>query len=148
MVMPKQDFWLGIIGDITMVSPDIKDSWWCLPDQANQNDKILLYCPYNTSKKNQGIFSQGKLVFKPKKENSNNFYCAGYGATLGRQLFYAEIKIEKYFERFLTAKMIKADLVLKESNFVRRNFQGTVFKLDEPIYKQIIKLLKEVNRNK
>ena len=143
-----KNYWIGIVGSVQAVLNFEERPWWCFPVTAKKGDVILLYCPRSVSDKNQGIFGLANIKEPIDQNHENNYYCTGFGRNFGRgrPLFYGELKFQKRYKMTLTAKEMKKDHLLGRSNFVRRNFQGTTFKVDEEYFNRIKELITEKNK--
>ena len=131
--MPKT--FLGIAASRELTNPETTESFWCVPASAEKGDVILLYCPRAESAARQGLFAESIIETAPGKEN--DFLCSGFG--IGNEILrHVRIKIKRRFKPALTAADMKRDPVLMSSGFVRRNFQGTVFFLQETLAKRIL----------
>ena len=67
--------------------------------------------------------------------------CAGYGIRdyLG-PLRHVNVAIRRRFRPALTTKEMKADPGLSCTTFMRRNFQGTTFRLEQTVHARIVAL--------
>jgi len=135
------NYWLGITTTAELIKNSPDESWWCLPQNAQVGDAVLFYCPRSHSAARQGIFAEYVVTKAPvSRASARNSPCLGYG--YGKQLAYTELARKKRFDPALTAKEMKKDQLLANSNFVRRGFQATTFQLAPSYYKQIELLLK------
>ncbi|WP_369065564.1 hypothetical protein [Burkholderia gladioli] len=130
-----QKFWLAVARGREMRAQSTNESWWCLPFEAAVGDMLLLYCPRQVSATSQGIFAEATVTSSPER----SLECAGFGkgAALGR----ASIVIHHRFKPHLTAKAMKKDALLRHANFIRLNFQGTTFSLDQDVHSRLRVLL-------
>jgi len=139
--------WLGVVSRSHLSQTEGAESWWCLPPTAAPGDRILFYCPRSLSTVKQGIFSEAEVLSSPAQTRAENCNCASYGTT---RLLYVEIRIVECFARSLTAAQMKQNVALSRSEPVRKNFQGTAFKLDTGIFEQMksaLTALKLINSN-
>ena len=143
-----ENYYAGIVGSVQAVNTFETRPWWCVPFDAKKGDQLLLYCPRSISKKNQGLFALCTIKNELDKFHVNNHYCSGFGRIFGRiskKLLYCDLVFVKRYNITLTAKEMKRDHLLSRSNIVRRNFQGTTFKLEKAIFERMISLLKSKN---
>ncbi|MFC3469039.1 EVE domain-containing protein [Massilia oculi] len=126
--------WLGVVSRSHLSQTEGAESWWCLPHTAAPGDRILFYCPRSLSAEKQGIFSEAEVLSSPSPTRAENCNCATYGTT---RLHYVEIRIIECFARSLTAAQMKQNVALSRSEPVRKNFQGTAFKLETRIFEQM-----------
>lgn len=127
-------YFLGIAGSKALSGTDTTDAYWCVPATAEKGDVILLYHPRSISYARHGVFAEAVISAPPSKQHKDNPLCSGYG------LLYVPIKIHRRFRLTVTAKDMKCDPILRVAPFVRRNFQGTSFRLEESHYKRIVKI--------
>jgi hypothetical protein len=132
--------WLGIVGSTERVKSVSNYLWWCVPPEAKKGDSLILYCPRAVSASRQGVYALCEISTNPDIKHGRNSYCSGFSLAKGG-LRYVEFKVLNTFEKRLTAAMCKADRMLKHKNFVRRNFQGTVFALDQETLDHILSLV-------
>ena len=128
------NYFLGVAGSKELSRSDITEAFWCVPSIATIDDIILLYCPRSVDDKRQGVFAEARISRAPSANDQNNSRCSGYG------LLYVPIEVQRRFLSPVTAKDMKSDPVLKTASFIRRNFQGTSFQLQEASYKRILAL--------
>lgn len=140
--MPKT--FLGIATSKKLTDPETTESFWCVPASAEKGDVILLYCPRSESTARQGVFAESVIETEPSKEN--HFLCSGFG--VGKEsLWHVHIKIKRRFKPALTAADMKSDPVLMSAGFVRRNFQGTIFFLQEILSERVLFLAEKKQKN-
>jgi predicted RNA-binding protein with PUA-like domain len=143
-----QNGWLGVVGSVQRTLYFEKNPWWCFPTKAKKNDLVLMYCPRSVNVKLQGIFALCKLTRNPDNSDKN-YYCSGFGlrAKYGGKgrLFYAKLKFLKRYDETLTAKELKENPVFCKLPFVRRNFQGTCFPIEWPIFNKLVEILESKN---
>ena len=140
------NYWFGVVGSSQAAKTFETRLWWCFPITAKKGDYIFMYCPRSMSPLRQGIFALCSLKNGLDLNHKNNISCAGFGKRDGvGSLLYGDLKLIKRFENHLTAKEMKNDSILNRTSFVRRNFQGTTFKIDDSASNQINSLLKEKN---
>lgn len=136
-------YWLAVVGFKEDADDFENRLWWCLPASAKKHDKVLIYCPRSVGfSKREGIFALCEVKTPPAVACENNYRCSGFGRVRSGKslnLLYVELKFIKRFKSRLTAKVIKSNPDLNGTNFVRKNFQGTAFKLNEEIFASIIK---------
>lgn len=137
-------YWLAITGDKRRLDSP-KETWWCLPKKAEFGDSVICYLPRSANHSKNGIFAEYKIVLAPTSLHEKNFYCSGYGQGQRQHssLGYTELVLAQKFDVFLTAREMKADLVLSKAGFVGRNFQGTTFEIKQEYYQIIIHLISE-----
>lgn len=128
------NYFLGVARGIALANADTTDGHWCVPTDAATGDVIVLYCPRSVSASRQGVFAEAVISAPPDMARKENSLCSGYG------LLYVPIKIQRRFPFPVTANDMKRDPLLSKSPFVRRNFQGTTFPLEEKLYKRISKI--------
>lgn len=141
------NYWLGILGTVQAVTDFQNRLWWCFPQKAQKGDFIFMYCPRSVSLKKQGIFALCNITTSIQERHEKNYYCTGFGRTgRGRSVLrYADLNYLKGFKESLIAKEIKNDEILSTAHFVRKNFQGTTFELNEIIFNRIQMLLNKKN---
>lgn len=122
--------WLAVITDRAVFDSTVVETWWCLPESARAGDLVYLYCPRSANSKLQGVFGLATVVEAPSKRHTKNAYCSGFGHP-ELKLLYCELRITKRFENRLSASDIKSVNQLSRELFVRRNFQGTSFKVSD-----------------
>jgi hypothetical protein len=134
------NYWLGVAGNRDRVRTDGTSTFWCLPIEAQLDDIVLFYFPRAVSFSDHGIFAEGVVTSVPSMKKLDN-PCAGYGIRdhLG-PLRHVNVAIKRRFRPALTTKDMKADLALSRANFMRRNFQGTTFRLDPTLYARVVAL--------
>lgn len=135
------NYWIAIVGDKLATLSTEKKLWWCLPLTAKEGDIVLTYCPVSSNVKRQGIFSECSVVLAPQNKHPNNYFCSGFGG----ELAYAELDLKKLFAVHLVASQMKKDPLLRETSFVRKNFQATTFPIEKSFYKQIDLMLHKLN---
>lgn len=144
-------YWLAVVGLKEQADDFETRLWWCLPKYAEVKDKVLIYCPRSVGfDSRQGIFAMCEVKTLPDMKSENNYRCSGFGRCKSGKspgLFYVELKFIRRFKARLTPKAMKADPVIGDVGFVRKNFQGTAFKIEEPIYKRIIGIIEELEAN-
>lgn len=133
-------YWLGVAGNLDRARTDGTATFWCLPIEARVNDLVLFYFPRAVSFADQGIFAEGVVTSVPSMTRRDD-PCAGYGIRdhLG-PLRHVNVAIRRRFRPALTTKDMKADPGLSGAKFMRRNFQGTTFRLDQAVYARIVTL--------
>lgn len=131
------NYFLGISSSKKLFEADATVAYWCVKSTAQKGDIILLYCPRAASFARQGVFAEAVILEPPNEKCKDNNLCRAYG------LYYVTVEIKRRFNPSLTAKDIKSDRVLGVASFVRRNFQGTTFSIEESQYKRIIELVEE-----
>jgi len=134
------NYWLGVTGNLDRARTDETATFWCLPHEAQINDVVLFYLPRAVSFADHGIFAEGVVTSVPSMTRLDN-PCAGYGIRdhLG-PLRHVNVAIKRRFRPALTTKDMKADPRVACENFVRRNFQGTTFRLEKTVYARIVTL--------
>ena len=141
-------YWIGIVGGIEAADKLEDSPWWCVPQKAQKGDYIFMYCPMSVSKKKQGVFALCELLSEPSANNSNNWYCSGFGGRLFARLFYVDLKVIRRYKTHVTARDMKRDAILSKIAFVRRNFQATVFEMDNIAFDRIKSILRTKNGKK
>ena len=133
--------WLGIAGSRELFAGAMTDTYWCLPVDASENDCILFYRPRAVGFEHHGIFAEGVVKSRPADVNAENTRCLQFGRLdhLG-PLRHVAVTIERRFKPPLTTKEIKRDAVLHSEAFIRRNFQGTTFRLRSATYQRLVRL--------
>lgn len=135
--MPQ--YFLGVATSKELFNKDTTESYWCVPASTGKGDVILLYCPRSASFARQGVFAQAVISDPPNDKNKDNNLCSGYGLGV-TPLRHVPIKITKRFKPAVTAKDMKRDDVMMNVGFVRKNFQGTTFRLEESVFRRIVEL--------
>lgn len=140
------NYWIAVNNDTDdksiLQSGELK-TFWCMPLEAKQGDLVLFYCPRASSVKKQGIYAQGIIEYGPEKTHKNNYLCSAYGATnVKGRLYYAAISIQTVFFENLKFSTLRHLPSMIGSVFVRRNSQGTTFKVTEAQYFEMLCELK------
>jgi hypothetical protein len=109
---PKKNLWFGV----SSASLDERStaSWWCLPRSARVGDLLFLYQTLTGVRRIERVISEGL---------SREVRCGAVGLLT----FDTELVVKLVTP--LTAKDLKTDAILRELPSVRRNFQGTTFRL-------------------
>jgi hypothetical protein len=138
--------WLGIASNFDRVRGSVERTFWCLPAEAQVNDTVLFYFPRAISYPDHGIFAEGIVTSLPSPRRDAN-PCGGFGLRdrLG-PLRYVDVRIAQRFKPPLTAREMKRDQVIGSALFVRRNFQGTTFRLDRSVRERIVELAEAKRR--
>ena len=126
---------LGVARGRSYANAQLVETFWCVPAYAEIGDSVLFYCPMAESASRHGVFAEGVISRAPSTKSSDNKLCAAY------RLLHVPVQITRRFESRLTAREMKFDAFLGSSAFVRKNFQGTTFRIGEKEYSRIIKLL-------
>ncbi len=135
--MPQ--YFLGVAKSLELFDKGTTESYWCVPASTAKGDVILLYCPRTASEARQGVFAQAVISESPDDKNKHNNLCSGYG--LGtKPLRHVPITITRRFDPAVTAKDMKRDVIMMNAGFVRKNFQGTTFRLDGSMFRRIIEM--------
>ena len=132
-------YFLGVATSRELTDTKTTDSYWCVPADTNKGDIILLYFPRSAGASRQGVFAECMVAEQPSDTNKQNYLCSGYGLGV-TFLRHVPIKITKRFNPTVTARDMKRDPILMNVGFVRKNFQGTTFKLTKSVYLRIVKL--------
>ncbi|MCW5590481.1 MAG: hypothetical protein KIS74_00125 [Burkholderiales bacterium] len=130
-------YFFGVASSSELSKPDTVESYWCVPQDAERGDVILLYCPRSASRVRQGVFAESIITSAPIAGAPMNALCSGYGITTLR---HVRIKITARFTPTVTAQDMKCDPVLKNAGVVLKNFQGTTFRIGESLYQRILQI--------
>lgn len=126
--------WLIVAKSAHVRSEKDPATWWCFPFSAAVGDRVLLYCPAGADRVRQGVFAEAEISEAPSRTSDRNCNCRLFS---GGKLGYAAIKVVRRFGTPLTASMMKADPAFESMSVVRRNFQGTTFRLSQLEYSMI-----------
>jgi predicted RNA-binding protein with PUA-like domain len=145
-------YWLAVNGNTFHKNSLLEEkeamTYWCLPEEADAGDKILFYCPRTASLRHQGIYALSVLKAKPRKVCEDNYLCSGYGAFGSKgKLYYVPVTVIKVFSENLKFSRVRHLPEMRNSAFVRRNSQGTVFKITGEQCHSIVKELEELENN-
>jgi hypothetical protein len=99
-------------------------TWWCVTRKAAVGDKCFLY------KSLTGII----VHFEVLRLTEPQGFCTGY------EMATAQVRVLRVFKPPIMAKALKASSVIAKQGFVRRNFQGKAFVVEENAAKAILKL--------
>ena len=144
--MPSNiNYWLAIgATDILGAQPG-SCTFWCLPSTATSEDRVYMYVPRGQCGRRHGICGLCSIKAPPKGNHKLEHICRPYTA-YGKKLMYTELVVQHVYTNPLTAKMMKYDFQLSQANFVRRNFQGTLFPLSKSHAMHIDRLVHKVNQ--
>lgn len=132
-------YFIGVARGNVILNVATVETYWCVQKTADIGDKIILYRPRNVDYKNHGIFAEAIMLDVADNSNDERGHCSKYG------LFYAPIKIVNRFNPYLTAKEMKSDPLLQNSNFVRKSFQFTTIAITALQYKRIIGMIERAD---
>jgi hypothetical protein len=124
-----KNYWLGVVGKLSIVSNLEEHLWWCFSKRAATGDEVFLYCPRTLNRDFHGIFAQCEIVTTPYSNTHENHKCSSFGRHfgLGKGLGFAQLKILRQFEKPLTRMVMNRDPILRELGCVKAKFQGTTF---------------------
>lgn len=135
-------YFIGVARSNVILNVATVETYWCVQSTADIGDKIILYRPRNVDYKNHGIFAEAIILDVAENSDEDLGRCSNYG------LFCATIKIVNRFNPCLTAKEMKSDKLLQNSNFVRKSFQFTTIAITALQYKRIIGMTEICSVNK
>jgi hypothetical protein len=99
-------------------------TWWCVDRRCAVGERCFIYKP-----------SKGMLLFfEVLKINESQGFCRSFGMAT------AEIKIVEIFEPPITARALKQVKEISQANFVKKNFQGKAFAIENQLTKAVLKL--------
>lgn len=99
-------------------------AWWCVSRDAVPGDKFFLYKPLT------GIVLFLEVLGPAQQQGFCDAYAMGT----------AKVRVLKVFDPPVTAKTLKRSMETKSQGFVRRNFQGKSFYVDDRATKAILSL--------
>jgi predicted RNA-binding protein with PUA-like domain len=135
----KKNYWIGVIGTASTFARFADANYWfCMPNDAQLGDYVLMYVSAKIAKKNSGIVIQLEIL---EIDETKNGYCKSYG--LDQKLNYVNLKHIKFFTNPISFKDIKTNPMLANQQFMRRKMQGTCFKITEFDFKNILALNKD-----
>ena len=140
--------WLAVFGTVERCLDLQAQRWWCVPMKATKGDLLLAYCARSASPRVQGIFALCRVKESPQAQHSENYRCRPYGNLRFRGhalLRYVEMEILEEYEEHVTASDLKENPNTKDLPFVRRNFQGTTFEVDQRKFELLVDLLRRKN---
>jgi hypothetical protein len=137
------NYWLGVISTkatLEQFTNNAENYWFCFPAEATVGDKFAIYVTRKVSEKLNGI--QGTYSITSLNSSCND-KCRTFGLFNGGSLVYAELELQSLFPEHIKLVDLKRNPILGRSQAVRRNFQGTIFKLIGSEFKEILMLGKQ-----
>ena len=104
---------------------------WSCEENTKSGDLILFYFAGNTDY--QGISTIVRATSDAGEDKG------------GEYPFICEIELVEPYKKGLTFQQLKSDKILKECSAVKRNFQGTAFKIEPEVYERCRYLLDKKN---
>jgi hypothetical protein len=135
-------FWLGVAKHEGSRTMEGGPTWWCLPGNASPGDRLLLYRARSGAATRSGLFAEyevARLGTPPAAGSGSPGELAAGGYCSG-PLVYSELALVRRIEPRLTATAMRKDLMLTQAQFLKRNFQGTVFELKKHEYIRLVAL--------
>ncbi len=128
------NYWLGVIAKEHTFQEILKtDKWFCFPSNADIGDKVVLYVTARLQKQYSGIIG----IYELTRKISDDTKCKGYGS-FNEILHCFGLDLTKEFSPPISLDSIKANSIIKKSQPLRRNFQGTVFKLSKHEFQEFL----------
>ena len=127
-------YWLGVTRHAHRLC-DEKTAWWCLPEEARRDDRVLMYASRDAGAKYNGIFGLFDVERDAAANHPENQRCNPFGKS---RLYYVPLRVSKIYEHPLTSAEIKNNWLLQKSTFVRCNFQSTVFSLAQRQFESLV----------
>lgn len=141
----NMNYWIAVNNDTedkSILQRGELKTFWCMPLEAKQGDLVLFYCPRASSVKKQGIYAQGVIEYGPEKTHKNNYLCSAYGTnSVKGRLYYAAICVQTVFVENLKFSTLRHLPSMVDSGFVRKNSQGTTFRVTEAQYYEMLREL-------
>lgn len=130
-------YWIGVIGSkMSYERFQTIPHWFCLPQSCDVGDKVIMYA----SKKAAGVKSGVFAIFEiANKDECKDNQCRNYGlmSGTGERPIYVGLSELIRPSKNLSFQFLKSNPVLKNSPFIRRNFQATYFKISASEYEAI-----------
>jgi hypothetical protein len=117
--------WLGVSRD-EVDERSMKD-WWCVPGAAQPGDLLLLY------QRLEGIVRMERITSDADFPESR---CLDLALKTVRTSYVATL------DRPITARQLRTHRLLRDLPAVRRNFQGTVFRVPQELWPVLRELFK------
>jgi predicted RNA-binding protein with PUA-like domain len=123
------NYWIGVIGSkMSYERFHAVPHWFCLPQSCEAGDKVIMYASKKAAGVNSGIFAIFEIA---KKDECNDGKCRNYGlmSGTGERPVYVDLTELVRLNKNISFQSLKVNPALKNSSFIRRNFQATYFKI-------------------
>jgi predicted RNA-binding protein with PUA-like domain len=135
------NYWIGVIGSkLSYERLQAKPYWFCLPQSSVVGDKILMYAAKSAAGVNGGIFAIFEII---NKDESKDGQCRNYGimSGTGERPVYVDLALIILLSKNLPFQLLKATPALRNSTFIKRQFQATYFKISAAEFSAIKSLI-------
>jgi predicted RNA-binding protein with PUA-like domain len=131
------NYWIGVIG--SKMSYDrfhTASHWFCLPQSCEAGDKVIMYASKKAAGVHNGIFAIFEIT---NKDECKDGKCRNYGLMSGNgeRPVYVDLRELVRLTKNISFQSLKMNPALKNSSFIRRNFQATYFNIVAHEYEAI-----------
>lgn len=131
------NYWIGVVGSkISYERFQAPPYWFCLPQSCEVGDKVAMYSSRQASGVKSGVFGFFNIATKDEAQNE---HCKNYGifSGSGERPIYVTLNLTDYLSQSISYQHLKSNPSIKHSQFVKRNFQATYFKISANEYATI-----------
>lgn len=134
---PVAGGWIGVVSSLEardrLMSEDL--TWWCFPLNAKPGAIIAMY----RTRKRFGEALQGIFAFCEFRqfEDGHESMCADYGRG---GLRYGSMRVLRRLEAPIQPADMRTDATLRNAQWMRRSFQGTMFRLSEVELQKLLQM--------